>query len=206
MEVAKLLLDYLKVLLWPLIVVVIILLYEDEVIGLLENREIEILGLKIGQRIESLSENYATEIAEIREIVEKTSGDPQLLSRINKISRNIQKDLSQIQQQAKEPNLIERRAVSSILTAAEEERLGFQAILDQNIDLAIKQFTAARELWADYHNVAEIETLLKQQQSILRPNALSYQQNWKVLKQRILKDYSWGMPKDIREQLKQQVR
>ena len=65
MEFAKLLHEYIKTLIWPVILLVVIFSYEDEVIGLLENREIDAFGLKIGARIEDFSNNFLFSIKNV---------------------------------------------------------------------------------------------------------------------------------------------
>ena len=60
MDFAKLLHEYIKTLIWPVILLVVIFSYEKEVMGLLENREIDAFGLKIGARIGAVSYTHLT--------------------------------------------------------------------------------------------------------------------------------------------------
>jgi hypothetical protein len=68
------------------------------------------------------------------------------------------------------PTLIENRAVSKLLSAADHERSGFEAILNQNVNLAIKQFGSARAVWPDDHNVSEIEKQIIKAKATLKTN------------------------------------
>jgi len=192
MEFAKLLHEYIKTLIWPIILLVIIFSYEDEVVGLLENREIDAFGLKIGARIEDFSNNYENELNELKATIEKTSNDQTLLAKVDTISRNTQSELAQLQEDSANLRLIKDRTVSKIV-ATNAERAGFEAIINRDIDLAIRQFASARKAWPDYHNVAELEKTLRNKQSSLTNEA-----SWKDLEELILQKYSWGMPTDIR--------
>ena len=55
MDVLKLILDYIKVLMWPAMLFLSVFFYEDELLYLLENREIEAFGISIGSQIQELS-------------------------------------------------------------------------------------------------------------------------------------------------------
>ncbi|MGS2718852.1 hypothetical protein ACVBE9_11805 [Eionea flava] len=192
MELAKLLLDYIKTLIWPVILLVIIFSYEKEVVGLFENREIDAFGLKIGARIEDFSNNYENEIRALKAAIAKTENNDALIKKVEAIEKNASRELAQVQQSSTNIKLIENRSVSK-LAASTAERAGFQAILDRNIDVAISQFQSARKIWPEYHNVAELEKVLSNnKQNLTNENA------WIDLEQLILQKYSWGMPEDIR--------
>ena len=79
------------------------------------------------------------------------------------------------------------------------ERQGFEAILERDIDAALDAFTEARRLWPDYHNVAEIQRYLAQLQKS-RPSLEP--SDWVNINRTILTEYSWGMPPDIRAELR----
>ena len=193
MDAARLILDYIKTLIWPVILLVALFSYEDDVINLLKNREIDAFGLKIGKRIEDISKNYETEIAELKESIEDTNGNKALLSKIESIDKNIKKELSLVQRQSQDASPAPVKALSRREGAARHERLGFEAMLNRDISESIVQFSAARATWPEYHNVAEIEKLLRAQRSRLRePN------DWKQVYQLTLNKYSWGMPSDLR--------
>jgi hypothetical protein len=192
MEFAKLFHDYLKTLIWPVILLVIVFSYEKEVMGLLENREIDAFGLKIGARIKDFSANYENELQELRMVIDATPNNEALLTKIETIDQNASRELAQVQEASINTKLIKDQTVSKFSVAA-AERAGFEAILDRNVDVAISQFGSARKIWADYHNVSELEKVLKRKKSNLNNEA-----NWQDLEELILQKYSWGMPSDIR--------
>ena len=90
----------------------------------------------------------------------------------------------------------------------ELERQGFEALLAKDIRAARDAFRAAEKAWPEYHNVAEIarvlDTLLKPgqpgQDGILGPTSL------KALYNQVLRDYSWGMPPDLKARMQALVK
>jgi len=196
MDGAKLILEYIKTLIWPVILIAVFFSYEQEMLDLLKNREIDAFGLKIGQRIETISKTYETEINELKENIKNTDDSEALLSKIEDIDKNIKKELSRVQQQTKQPTQVEKPE-SSKTVAITAEREGFEAILNRDVNLAIAQFSAARSAWPDYHNVSELEKLLKRRKHLLVDD-----RSWRELRNIILQKYSWGMPQDIRKKFK----
>jgi hypothetical protein len=86
--------------------------------------------------------------------------------------------------------------------AAAFERAGFQAILDRRLDDAIAAFESAREVWPDYHNVAEIADYLTQVKATARPLDDA---GWAGIDRTILSRYSWGMPAELRDSFRARV-
>jgi hypothetical protein len=194
MDFAKLILEYIKALMWPVILVAAFFTYDDVILELLQTRKIDAFGVSIGERIDNIAENSELAIQEITKNLENTDDKALLLSQLETVNKNIKKDLRQISQQTSQPSSLERNTVSTILSAAEYERAGFEAILQRDVKEAIRQFNLARGRWPDYHNVTEIEALLKKRQArLINPAA------WEALEQTILQDYSWGMPSDLRQ-------
>jgi len=62
MERANLILEYIKVLIWPLILIGGFAFYSDKLFGIIENREIDAFGLKIGKQVDEVSSNYKAEL------------------------------------------------------------------------------------------------------------------------------------------------
>lgn len=204
MDAARLILDYIKTLIWPVILLVMLLSYEDEVMGLLQSREIDAFGLKIGKRIEDISRNYETEIAELKEGIKNAGDNPDLIRKIESIDKNIKKELSLVQQQSEKtlpPEASLPKSQKAIV--ASHERSGFEALLNGEVEQAIAHFDKATTLWPDYHNVSEIEKLLRNQRNSLLETGASNQQypeNWQRVFKQILTQYSWGMPSDLRSE------
>ena len=87
--------------------------------------------------------------------------------------------------------------ISRLLTAKEKEREGFQNLLDGDYDNAIAAFQAAENAYNSYHNVYEIARLLRQNKSQMNDPAKK-----KEIFQKIVKDYSYGAPPDLLQQVK----
>lgn len=195
MELAKLILEYIKVLMWPLILALVLLMYSEDVLNIINTREVDAFGLKIGGTLDNIAETYESEIAILKEqIAELESNDDnqktQLLTKLNNITSNVRQDLTALRTQVEEPS---QQATINKEDAIAAERRGFQALKDKDIDLALLEFSTAKEKWPSYHNVDEIVTLLRRSRS-----GLTTPQQWQKLYQTILTQYSWGMPQSVR--------
>ncbi len=198
MELSRLVLDYIKVLMWPAVLIVVLLVYSEEVLKIISTREVDAFGLKIGGNLENLAETYESEIAALKDQVAQLqsndSGEKtQLLTKLSNISSNVQQDLTalriQVEAPAEQTTLNKQEAMLA-------EQAGFKALKNKDIKTAIQQFSLAEEKWPAYHNVAEINALLKRSQ-----DSLSSPQQWRSLYQTILTEYSWGMPQAVRSDL-----
>ncbi len=95
------------------------------------------------------------------------------------------------------------KLIPGAANAPDLERRGFEALLANDIRTARDAFRAAEKAWPEYHNVAEIartlDGLMKPGQSavdgVLEPAAV------KTLYRQILRDYSWGMPPDLKTRM-----
>lgn len=197
MNHTNLFLEYTKVLIWPLILVLGFVFYNDKLFGIIENREIEAFGLKIGKQVDEVSNAYKAEIDALKDSI-KQSKDSFLLKKVEIIEKNLERELAKVRETA-----LSQEAPSSTLSRKENvkklEQEGFTAILNRNLSAAINAFTEARVLWPDYHNISEIRKLL-----INKKKDLSGEESaraWKEVEKIILNEYSWGIPSDIREKL-----
>lgn len=200
MEMAKLVLDYIKALMWPMILAIVLFMYSDEVLEIISTREVDAFGLKLGGTLDNLAETYEAEIAvlksQIAEFESNNEGQKgELISKLNSISSNVRQDLTALRSKVESPS-------NDVTTNKEEamaaEQQGFEALKNKNIDLAIAQFAIAKEKWPNYHNVDELHTLLNRMRGQLRSPA-----QWQKLYQTILTNYSWGMTKSVRAELQQ---
>jgi hypothetical protein len=82
-------------------------------------------------------------------------------------------------------------------TAAEKEREGFLNLRDGKFDDALASFEAAEKIFPTYHNLYEISSLLRKEKT----NFSNPESRKKILSQ-IVNEYSWGMPDDIKNQLR----
>lgn len=198
-NIANIVLEYIKALIWPLVLVVAFTVYGDELFNIIKNREIDAFGLKLGKQIDDISKNYQEELDSLKENIKEENGNEALLEKLDGIGSNLGKELSQVQssalqQTASLESLSKREAIARL------ERKGFESIINLDVNSAIDAFTEANRLWPDYHNVSEIRKLLiRHQQDLLKSADKSA---WKEVVMVIIKKYSWGIPKDIRGKLR----
>jgi tetratricopeptide (TPR) repeat protein len=77
------------------------------------------------------------------------------------------------------------------LTADDFEKLGFENLRDKNYEKAKENFKSSYEIYPTLHNVYEITRLLDK----INPTDNN---SWNQIYSIILKNYSWGIPADIR--------
>jgi hypothetical protein len=218
----SLVLEYLKVLISiPALLLLFLVMFGSDVHVLLrDNREMEIAGLfKLGAKTDTLVMNTREELSDMRQRMEEIkklldSAPPALqekgqellkktTDKISAIEANIVREKEAIdrtiqQAQSASPDGSTGRKIPAV---AVYEQQGFEAILRRDIDAAIKAFQQARNEQADYHNVEEIGRLLQQEQGRIQSDAA----HWKKVVDIILTKYSWGMPEDIRRQMRASV-
>lgn len=210
----RLVLDYIKAFLWPAVAVIVVVVYQDDVRKILAERQVDIFGLRIGEKVEQIESQAMAEIEDIRLLLEaqRQSGpeaepDPQLSddidAKLSSLERNLSREIAEVQsaQQALPPPAGERPALappaddSRTARAAAAERRGFQALLDRDVAAAIAAFDEARGIWPDYHNVAELGRVLRaRRENLADPDSAA----WPRLYRDILTHYSWGLPADLR--------
>ncbi len=103
------------------------------------------------------------------------------------------------------------QTIANILPGARDaptlERLGFEALLNNDIPAARDAFAAAEEAWPEYHNVAEIHRLLTAVARELPPGTESLPRaKLHEVMTRIMEDYSWGMPPAIKTRMEAVLR
>jgi len=225
-EGAKLVLEYIRVFMWPIVLIIALFLFKEDVAKIFREREIEVAGLKIGQRINAVKENLNNieanaqiELTDIRELVEELKtvavqspasipqASDKVTEKIEALSANLDKKVGQLRQETMtvQEDLPQEQSPSNQKQLAKPLELqGFQELLAKNIDGAIAAFTEAEMFWPDYHNVAEITRLLLSER-----NKFSASSNtaddivWKELYTTLLSQYSWGMPEDIRKKFRE---
>ena len=210
----RLVLDYIKAFLWPVVAVVIVLIYQDDVRKILAEREVDIFGLRIGEKVEQIETQAMAEIEDIRLLLEaqkqaagSTAPDPQLSAdidtKLSSLERNLSREIGQVQDaqqtvQAAPPaqrTATVDAASSRASLAAAAERRGFEALVRHDVAAAIAAFDEARGIWPEFHNVAEVGRALRNRQDRLADPA---SEAWTQLYREILTRYSWGLPDDIR--------
>ena len=216
----RLILDYLRTFMWPVIALAVVLLFQDDVRKILENREVEVAGVvRIGPQIERLEQQANEEIADIRALLQAQQADegetgPEMTqqvtadieSKLARLSASLTREIEQIQQTAPEaPATVIEAAqpaapgTTRLQRVTELERRGFVALLERDAETASKSFSEAFEIWPDYHNVSEIRKLLNKNKSDLADPQSAV---WKEIYRTILTDLSWGMPADLRPEFR----
>ncbi|MEO3430688.1 hypothetical protein AAFN88_17675 [Pelagibius sp. CAU 1746] len=215
----RLILDYIKAFMWPLVAVIVVLIYQDDVRQILSERQVDIFGLRIGEKVEQIESQAMAEIEDIRLLLEAqqaaqqagAEAAPQLNEDINAKLRSLETNLSreisrvQVEQQSlRSAPPAERQATveadsSRAGKAAAAERRGFEALIDRDVEAAIAAFDEARRIWPEYHNVAEIGRALRRLEDAL---ATAESDVWPRLYREILTRYSWGIPDDLRKEIR----
>ena len=194
MEIAKLFLDYLKTLMWPLILIIAFLKYDEQIFYILKNRDVEAFGLKIGNQISSISDSYTDEIGALKEQIAQLESEDNrkvLIERVNNIEKSVQRNLELVTNK----NTPEQSKVEKAKSA---EREGFEAIINRDAEAALAAFEKAERIWPEYHNVSEIKSLLATEKKHLKGD-----DDWQKIYDVILTKHTWGMPRDLRSRLKQ---
>jgi hypothetical protein len=84
------------------------------------------------------------------------------------------------------------------LTLAEEmEKQGFTYLLNKDLNNAVSSFKSSENAFNGYHVVYEIALYLERNSIAVAQNP----DNWKVIYKKLLKDYSWNMPAEIKSKL-----
>lgn len=212
---ARLILDYIRTLLWPLLIVWAFFSFQDDMLEILKTREVEVAGaFKIGQRVEDLARNTQTELADLERMVAElkaTPGDAERVqavsetvsTRLEALGRDVTREVAQLRSEAAAAPTAEREpkstvGVDSSAQAREYEVVGFQHLLDRDLDGAQAAFSEAARLWPSYHNVSEVARLLRRSKPDLADNG---DRAWVELYRTILTQYSWGMPPSVRESM-----
>ncbi len=214
----RLVLDYLKIFMWPVIALVVVVLFQDDVRSILENREVELAGVvRIGPQIEQLQQQANEEIADIRALLQAQQArgggaDPEaagqvtadIENKLTKLSSRLTRGAEQIQQTA--PAVVRNQDATP--AAAQEarvqqvsalERRGFSALLDRDVQAAIQAFGEAVTIWPEYHSVSAISDLLTTWETELSDKQSP---KWSELYRTVLTDLSWGMPSDLRPEFR----
>lgn len=222
-DLGRLVLDYIKAFLWPVVALAVIGIYQDDVRKILTEREVDIFGLRIGEKVEQIESQAMAEIEDIRLLLEAqkqaaggSAPDTRLSEdidiKLSSLERNLSREIGQIQQVqtaqqalpapagAPQPALLPGSDRAERAAAA--ERRGFEALIERDVGAAIAAFDEARGIWPDYHNVAEVGRALRNRQDSLADPAGDA---WPQLYRDILTRYSWGLTEDIRRAIRGQA-
>lgn len=79
------------------------------------------------------------------------------------------------------------------------ERLGFEALLYRNYEDAKLNFNKSYAAYPSFHNTDAISRLLNEKK-------IASEDSWRAFYETILKDYSWGMPEDVKHKMSEIVK
>jgi len=210
-------LEYARVFIWPVLVVIGVAFFYPEVHEIIKNGGWSVGPVKVEQRIDVLSKTLQEQLIAQKDFatkIQENSADQtkvkdyagRLLQNITTSQQGLSKDVDELKaaipdRQASTNNQ-ESQKSDSPETAQDWELKGFNALVAKDVDNAVSSFAQAEAIWPDYHNVAEIRSLLVSKREALKDPKSS---EWRLTLQKVLSDYSWGMPADVREKLKAQT-
>ncbi len=221
---SELVVDLVKALVWPVIILFMVFWlgndFKSVLMDILENRHVKLGSLEIGERVTTLKTNVQKELDDQRELLQKILDDAeqasatreyaeQALSRLQVVEKEVNREVrdiqlavqsapSKMQEERSEKNV--RQTVRSELEAELQESQGFEYLLKRDAKAALQAFSEAERNWPDYHNVAEIRALLEKNiGQLASPESSSWPEVYHI----ILEKYSWGMPNEIRNEMRE---
>ncbi|MEX0966498.1 MAG: hypothetical protein WD077_04620 [Bacteroidia bacterium] len=213
----EIVLEFTRLLLWPILAIAAFLWFKEDVTEMLKSRTFKFGVFEVGDRIQNLENNVQGELIQQKDYLDSirnNSTRPEKVEKyvdlavqsLEKAQTGVKKDVQEIQRsmpdESESLTSASERNVAEPKTANEWERIGFEKILEKEIEPAIEAFTMAERRWPTYHNVAEIRRLLVNRNSELQDKNSP---KWTELNQKILADYSWGMPPDARRKMQKTV-
>jgi hypothetical protein len=82
------------------------------------------------------------------------------------------------------------------------EYKGFESLLNMDIDNSINYFSNAERKYPALNNVYEINSLLKRKEKTIKTGDENTKKEiWKIIFRNILKEYTWGMPEEIKNKM-----
>lgn len=211
---SELFLEALKILLWPGIVIIAALWFGSDLKEMLKNRSWKIGIVEMGEKIETLEGSVQEQLIVQKDYLSKinkkaTNADSvrmlteEAILAIENAQQGVKREIQNIQNAV--PDAVQPQQTSNSdessgsLTAQQWEKTGFNFIVDRDVEQAIEAFTEAEKKRPDFHNVSEIRRLLVNKKENLNDVDSD---GWKPVYEKILKDFSWGMPSGIRPKMK----
>ena len=96
MNPASIILEYIKTLIWPVLLVSAFVIYNDELLKMIEGREIEAFGVKVGKQIDDVSSNYKAELEALKAQIKNSTNNEAALKRIELIEKGLDRELSYV--------------------------------------------------------------------------------------------------------------
>jgi len=218
-------LEAIKIFIWPVLIIAGVIWLGDDFKDILKSRTFKIGGvLEVGERVSALQSTLQDELLSQKDALNKIlahSADPgkvqnfatEALNNIEKAQLGVKKEIQNIQKnipqalpaesgQPSIPQTQQEANAKNPRTARDWETLGFKHLIAWEVEPSIQAFAEAEKIWPDYHNVAEIRQLLSNNKEALGTRESP---GWKEVCQKILTEYSWGMPPDVRQDMQKYV-
>ncbi len=226
---AEIVLDYVKVFIWPLVILFAIVIFKSQMENILDTRKIKIGGLlEIGERIEDIEKQATIEIQDVKKLTAELEQEQQrgssenvavisrkIADKLEALDSNLSESVSMLRKDTSrlESGIVQHRSIQQIPLFNETidkegakalEAEGFKYIVDRKLSEAVEAFSEAEKLWPGYHNVAGIQRYLTEfEKKLVEASTAEKVELWDELYETLLLKYSWGMPRDIREQLRE---
>ena len=217
----ELMLEVIKILIWPVLIVSGIFWLGDDFKEILKSRTWKIGGvIEVGDRISNLQSTLQDELISQKDALNKiiaNSADPVKVRNlaaaalkdiesaqkgVAKEIENIQQTIPETQRQLSGQSFPQEANRKNPRTARDWENIGFKHLISRDVASAIQAFSEAEKIWPDYHNVSEIRQLLVRNKELLETKESAA---WKELYQTLLRQYSWGMPPEIRQEVQKNL-
>ena len=210
-------LEYVKVFIWPALVVTGLVVFYPEVDRIIKEGGWSVGPVKVEQRVNALASTVRDQFITQNDLATKIQANPgdaaqvkkyadELIENIKTSQKGLDKEVEQLKAvipaQQSGSNDQAPQTKDKPVTAQGWELRGFDALVARDVDTAIDSFSQAESTQPQYHNVAEIKRLLVSKRDALKDSKSA---EWKPTYLKILSDYSWGMPPNAREKLKAQT-
>ena len=83
------------------------------------------------------------------------------------------------------------------------KQIGFESIINKNLDQAISAFEKSENSYNNFHQVHEIGRFLRTKRESRNEQKEDF---WQEIYKKVLSDYNWKMPKDIKIQLEELIK
>jgi DNA repair exonuclease SbcCD ATPase subunit len=164
-------------------------------------RQLEKYKQKLGQDNQKLEQQLREKTQDLQDKEQKVRDVKQ---RLNQLQTDINKALSQKDKLTRENKL----ASLGTNNVGQLERDGFRYILDGKLEEARRSFGQAYQVYPTYHNVDEIYHRVLRQDLIQSYNSASASEQQSIQREImgvIIKNYSWGMPEDLLNEMKSRL-
>jgi len=180
-----------KYIVWPVVVLIIVIIFREPLAAKLKDGNV---SMKFGEYFELTLQQVEQVQAELRAAQEGDLTYEEMQHVMQRATLNLEGVKQQMDLVKSGDVKTVKMKVDNAKAAAVKEAEGFKALEDGDRQQALEHFSKARELYPTYHNVSEISQLLQKQKT----DTISKEEI-----DQIVKDYSWGMPQAVRNQLKQ---